>query len=352
MNQITLCENTFEPESWLTYDVDDVCEFLQKQYGSWPENAKLYLNKVATSNDVTPADEAGIEKLQKLTGHFYVVIYPEGIETILIIVAIAVAAAAIGLSFLLRPHINSPNVKNQQETSPNNELSGRQNTDRLGQRIPDIFGKVWSTPDLIAVPYKIFISGLEQEYSYMCVGKGSYTIDQVRDDLTPANQITGMSVEVYGPFTSPNSGTPVLRIGSAIGEPVRYVKASTAVNGQTLIAPNVTGAGFIGPFLVGDATTTDIWFNFTAESGSYSINGTTGVQSAVNTTIEVGITPVDASGTATAGETLTTVTLNGSATLKVRIGVTLKVHLSVTGMSKVRAHRTSNTTISANISVS
>src|ERR1051326_6374501 len=354
MNKVTLCENALEPSTWITQDVDDVCAVLKEHFITWPETAKIYLNQVSETNDVTPHDPASVEQLQKLSGHFYVVVYPQGIETILIIVAIAVAAAAVGLSFLLRPHATTPNLPaNQQTQSPNNELSDRQNTQRSGQRIPDIYGKVWSTPDLIQVPYRVFNgSGQETEYSYMCIGRGSYTIDQVREDQTPVSQITGMSVEVYGPFTSPNSGSPVLRIGAAIGEPVRYVKASTSVNGQTLIAPNLTGAGFIGPFLVGDATTTDIWFNFTAESGSYSINGTNGVQSAVSTTIEVGITPVDASGAPTGLETFTTVTLTGSATLKDRVGVTLKVHLAAAGMVLVRAHRTSNTNISANISVS
>jgi hypothetical protein len=291
--------------------------------------------------------------LQGLKGTFYVVIYPEGIETILIIVAIGIAAAAIGLSFLLRPHATTPNIPNQQNTSPNNNLADRQNTARANERIPDIFGKLWSTPDLIAVPYRIFIAGVETEYCYMCIGRGSYTIDQIREDITPVAQITGTSVEIYGPFTSPNSGdAPVLRVGAAIGTSVINIKASKSVNGQVLMAPNLAGAGFSGAFLVGDATTTDIWANFTAGSGSYSIDGTTGIQSAVTSTVELGITPVDSSGTPTAAEAFTTVNVVGSATQKELIGVTLKVHLTTPGMSSVRAKRTTNTTIAANISVS
>lgn len=354
-NTIILCENALDPATWETIeDAGDVCEFLQKRFITWPQTAKIFHKQVAQNSDVTPCDEFTAERLSKLTGHFYVVVYPEGIETVLIIVAIAVAAAAVGLSFLLRPHTTSPNIPivNQQTQSPNNALADRQNTQRLGQRIPDIYGKVWSTPDLIQLPYRIFVAGIEQEFCYMCIGRGSYTIDQIREDLTPVSQIAGMSVEVYGPSTSPNSGAPVLRIGTAIGEPVRYVKGTSSVNGQTLIAPNLAGAGFIGAFLIGDATTTQVWFNFTAEAGSYSVASATGIQSAVNTNIEVGVTPVDASGAPTAAEAFTTVTLNGSATLKSRIGATLKVALSVTGMSLVRAHRTSNTNIAANVSVS
>lgn len=352
MNTVIICENALDPLTWETIEVDDLCKFLSKRFNKWPETAKIFHHQVAQNCDVTPYDDPSIEKLQSLTGTFYVVIYPEGIETILIIVAIGIAALAVGLSFLLRPHASTPNIPNQQESSPNNQLAARENKERVNGRIPDIEGRVWSTPDLIAVPYKIFVAGVEQEYAYYCIGRGSYTIGLIRDDLTPLAQVTGASVEVYGPFTSPNGGTVQLRLGAAIATPVLNVKASTSVNGQTLLAANLAGTGFIGPFLVGDATTTDIWFNFVAEAGAYQVDGTTGVQTAVTVSLQVGITPVDASGTATGAEVLTSANLVGSATRKDQIGVTLKVHLGTPGMSSVRAHRTSNTTISANISVS
>lgn len=354
MNTVTICDDVYDSATWQTFvDVEDVREFCTKYYSSWPVTAKIFLNSVSQSNDITPYDEASVARLAQLEGHFYIVVFPEGIETIFIIIAIAVAAVAVGLSFLLRPH-TTPNAPNQQDQSPNNELSDRQNTDRPNERIPDIFGKLWSTPDLIAQPYKIFDgTGTEIEYAYYCIGRGSYTIDQVRDDLTPMSQIQGSSVEVYGPFTSPNFGTPSLRIGAAIGEPVRAIKPSTAINGQTLIAPNLTGGGvFTGPFVVGDANTTDIWFNFTAQSGAYQVPSSTGVQASVTVTIQVGVTPVDASGTPTAAEVLTNVNLIGSAVSKLRVGVTLKYHCATPGLQSVRAKRTSNTNIAANTSVS
>jgi hypothetical protein len=265
-------------------------------------------------------------------------------------VAIVIAAVAIGLSFLLRP--STPNVKNQQETSPNNELSERQNKQRPNERIPDIFGRVRSIPDLIAVPYRVFEAGEEVEYAYYCIGRGSYTIYQVRDDITPYNEITGAQLEVYGPFTSPNSGdAPQLRLGAAIGVPVKTIKPLSAINGQVLIAPNLAGAGFIGPFLMGDTQTTEAWFNFMADSGSYQVDGTTGIQTAVNSTIRVEITPVDGAGTPTGGAVNHDIVLNGDAVKKSRIGVTLKV-VGLTGRIMVRAKRLTNTTVAANTQVS
>jgi hypothetical protein len=236
MNRVTLILDPLDPSSWkTTEDVEDVCAFLKKRLGKWPESAHLYHNYVAQSSDVTPYDEAGIARLQELHGHFFAIVYPEGPLLILVIVAIAVAAVAIVLSFLLRPK-----QKNQHESSPTNELSSRQNRERPLERIPDIYGTLWATPDLIAVPYRIFINNKEVEYAYMCLGRGEFTIYEVRDDTTPVSQIDGESVEVYPPNNSPNSLVPApqLTIGSAIGTKVFNVRHSNNVNGQILRAPN------------------------------------------------------------------------------------------------------------------
>lgn len=351
MNTVILCENPVEESTWVTHQVEDVCQFLKEHFKTWPDSARIYHDQVSLSNDVTPYDESSIQRLEKLTGKFYVVIYPEGIETIFIVIAIAVAAVSIGLSFLLRPSA-SPNVKSQNESSPNNELAKRDNRARPGERIPDIYGKLWATPDLIQVPYRIFDgTGTEIEYCYMCIGRGEFTIAAVRDDLTPIDEITGSSVEVYPPLTSPNSGAPQLRIGAAINEPLRTVRPLNSINGQSLIAPNLTGGGlFSGPFLIGDSSTTEIWCNFVAQSGLYAINNT-GAQIAQSADIQVGLTPCDAAGNALGIEILHNITINGSAVSKQRIGITQKIVLPASGTYLIRAKRTSNTTITAGTSV-
>jgi hypothetical protein len=237
MNCVAICANVLEPKSWAVSDVSDVREFLVNRFnGSWPKNAKIYHKSVAESNDVTPYDEATVEHLGTLKGKFFVVVWPNDPITIAIVVAVAVAAVALGVALFLRP---SANIKNQQESSPNNQLGDRQNRERINERIPDIYGEVWSTPDLIQQPYKVFINNNEVEYSYMCIGRGHLDIAKVRDDLTPIEQISQSAVEIYGPNTSPNSGDePQMRIGSPIREKIINVSRSNSVNGQTLIAPN------------------------------------------------------------------------------------------------------------------
>lgn len=266
MSRITFVGNPFEPDQWETVeDVDNVVEYLAQRYTVWPKGAKLYLEHVAKNCDVTPKDVRQIEMLEKQEGHFYVTTLPEGIEVILLVIALVLAAVSIGLSFLLRPNTNPT----QQSSSPNNDVGNRQNQARTGQRIPDIYGTVRSTPDLIAPPYNVYNNNEQVQYSYMCVGRGYYALHStlrdsaynplspavwdVKDSLTPISEEAGASVEIYEPFTSPNSmllpvGTPAykpqLTIGGAIGEPVWQIQNSSSVVGQIIRPPNdqsVTG---------------------------------------------------------------------------------------------------------------
>lgn len=235
MKTVVLALNPMEPESWTTHDVQDVRDFLMAQFDEWPSTARIYQGHVSSANDVTPSNEADIERLGQLEGPFYVIVYPADPVTIIIaIVAVVVVAAVV-----LQPSIPTPALRNTQNQSPNNELSERSNKPRPLSRIQDIFGTVRSTPDLIAVPYKIFQDHEEVEYAYMCIGRGSYDVSDVRDDTTLASDIAGTSVEVYAPNTSPNSGhSPQLTVGQAIGTPVLDVVRSNAVNGQVLRPPN------------------------------------------------------------------------------------------------------------------
>src|ERR1035437_7040932 len=240
MNKVTLCENALDPSTWETHEnVEDVREFLVDHFGIWPDTARIYLDHVANNADITPSDEAGIERLGKVHGHFFIVVYPEGIELILIIVALVVAAVAIAMVFLFRP----TSKKGQNEDSANNQLAGRRNTARPNERIPDIYGELWATFDLLAVPYRTFENNQEIEHCYMCIGRGEYEINasDVRDDITPIDEINGTSVAIYAPFKSPNRLTdvPDIQIGAVINEKVVNLQVFDSVNGQIVRAPNL-----------------------------------------------------------------------------------------------------------------
>lgn len=300
MNKVTLCENTFDSSTWETIEVADLRQFLVEHFnGVWPSTAHIYLDHVANNSDITPYDEIGVERLGKIQGHFYVVVYPEGIELILLIVAIAVAAVSIGLSFLLRPH---PTVQPQNAGSPNNQLANRQNTARPDGRIPDIFGQLWATFDLLSVPYKIFHNNVETEYCYCCIGRGEYDIAtiagviQIRDDTTPLAQIDGASAAVYPPHTSPAVGSPSVVIGAPITEPLVNLGVFTGVNGQSLAAPNLGsrlgGMRFRSPNIIEDTLGVDFRFGFQAGDtlflGGLNPNDDVAVDSGSATSVHLG----------------------------------------------------------------
>lgn len=303
MKKVVLALNPMEPETWTTHEVVDVREFLMGQFKEWPSTARIYHEHVSSANDVTPSNEAEVDRLGALDGTFYVIVYPAGPVTIVIA---AVVAAVVIAAVVLQPTIPTPTLRNTQNQSPNNELSERVNKSRPLKRIPDIFGTVRSTPDLIAVPYKIFQDHEEVEYTYMCIGRGAYDVSDIRDDTTLAADIAGTSVEVYAPNTSPNSGhAPQLRIGQAINTPLLDVVRSNAVNGQVLRAPNemnivgVNNIYFASPneirtsafdftdkFAAGDSlTVTGATFNLGNEL--YNLNGTYNVLSVANDTIRL-----------------------------------------------------------------
>jgi hypothetical protein len=233
----------FSLDDYVLYETDDLCGLLQKEFPVWPEHARIYHNQVAEDCDVTPTDTRSIARLEQLEGTVYVVVYP-GDPGTLAIIAIAVAVLSAAAFLFLSPKL--PEMGSS--PSSNNSLSERSNKARPNSRIPDIFGQVRSIPDLIAVPYRIFENNVEVEIAYMCVGRGSYLLEDIRDGDTYLSSISGAGATFYGPNTSPNYGTPQLQIGSSITEDLYSATKLNEVNGQTLKPPNanaVKGAGNI-----------------------------------------------------------------------------------------------------------
>lgn len=246
MKTITIVDNIADPSSWETVSIGDgdICAWLSTRWTAFPDNAKIYHQEISDDHDVTPHRgspgqiEHDIDALRALDGEFFIVTWPEGPLTILIIVAVALAAVAVALAFLLRPAIPT-----QQVGSPNNDLADRQNKARPNERIPDIFGTVRSIPDLIALPYKLFVSNQEYEIAPMCIGRGYYTIIDCKDDTTPVATIGGEFVAVYAPGRSPNLGAyaPQATFGTnplATVPAIISVRKSNSINGQVLRAPN------------------------------------------------------------------------------------------------------------------
>lgn len=234
MPRVRIISDPFDLSSYSEHEPDALLPFLGKQFPTWPETARLYRGGVAVENDVTPQTEEDIAALEGADDLFYVVVYP-GDPVTAIITVVATLALTAAILLFLTPKIPTPG---QTSESSNNSLGNRVNKPRPNERITEIFGQVISVPELLAVPLVYFEDNLEREMAFMCVGRGAYEIEAVKDGDTPIEQIAGAAAKFYGPGTSPNSGTPFLEVGGDIDMPILDVIRLNDVNGQILRAPN------------------------------------------------------------------------------------------------------------------
>ena len=248
--RVIIARDPLDLGKWEVHDdVRNVGGLLQREFLTWPDTARLYHGSVSQENDITPFDADGVERLKSIEGDVYAIVYPEGPALLLVGLVVAIAAV-VAIAVLLKPQIPETSIdsRNLQNSSPNNELAERTNRPRINARIPDIFGTVRSTPDLIAQVYKIYENNQEVEISYMCIGRGEYTVHDVKDGDTHLSYIPGSAAAFYNPGQSPNGGTPFYSVGAPIEEPLRRAKRVEQVVGQELRAPNSASATSPGDF--------------------------------------------------------------------------------------------------------
>lgn len=238
---LIIINNAFEHDKQRVITGDNLYGMVQSVYPKGlPLNTYLYHEKWDSACDVTPQNQADIDRINRLTGRFYLVSYPADPVT-LTIIAVSVAVS-LAVAFLM-PRPEMPNVGgSSQPPSPNNALAQRTNRQRLGGRVPDIFGTVWAVPDLIAPSYSVYIDHKEVEYSYMCLGVGRFDVQKAYDDTTPIGYINGSTVSVFEPNKSFRD-VPDVRFGSHLSTAEQsylglFVKRYGAVNGQVLPPPN------------------------------------------------------------------------------------------------------------------
>ena len=224
-----------------TVSGDNLFELVQDIYPKGlPLNTSLYHGKLDTDCDITPKTEQDIDRINALNGEFYLVTYPAAALPVLAIVAVSVAVS-VAVAFLM-PKPEIPNTSSSQPPSPNNALASRGNRQRLGGRVPDIYGELWAFPDLIAPTYSVYIDHKEVEYAYMALGVGEYQVKKAYDDTTPIGYINGATVNVFDPSKS-FLDAPDVRFGSRLSADetaynALFVKRYGAVNGQVLPPPN------------------------------------------------------------------------------------------------------------------
>lgn len=211
-------------------------QWLTSKYESMPEHVRIFHTtsnmdhaEISFANEVTPKNAYDLKQLDFLPGTFIVVENPKWVAAIVSIVI------SIAIAFLMpTPSIAQTTQNTNQSSSANNELSNRENKIRVNGRIADNYGAGWNTPDLIAVPYKVYENNVEVEHVVGCIGRGHYKINGAYDGETNIVDIAGASVEVYQPGVDIVSGEPYFSLGTEITTPPLTVQHQTSVNGQVL----------------------------------------------------------------------------------------------------------------------
>lgn len=236
MSHLHIYENPLDASTITVEQTDNVLKRFLEVKVKFPQ-ARIYKNVPCTENDVTPVDKVTAFKLLDAgpEDQFHIVCHAgEPITIAYAIIAVIAIATAVYV------YTNMPSLKNDSSStgSPNNKLSDRENQQRIGQRVADIFGKRKSIPDLIAPSYRIFQDNLEVEESFMCIGRGFYEIDPntIKEGDTIASTISGSSYSIYEPSQN-ITASPQLQHGASFDTPPLVTRKCNAVNGQTFVPP-------------------------------------------------------------------------------------------------------------------
>ena len=200
--------------------------------------ARLYKDAICAQNDVTPKTKEQAWVLKDANGLYQVVCHAGDPGTIMIAAAILSVATAV-YTYMNMP--KPPKDLGGVNGSTNNSLAQRQNQHRVGGRVPDIYGRVKSIPDLIAPVYRYYRDNIQVEECLLCIGTGYFDIKQadIKEGETPVNTIEGASLSVYEPNQSLLSSTPQIKIGEAFDTVPLVTKQVSSIDGkQTLLSPN------------------------------------------------------------------------------------------------------------------
>ncbi len=254
---------------WLTQNYDHMPDHLHIFY----HTSNMDSAEISVANEVTPKTAAELAELDLLvTGTFIVIENPKGIEIGAAVWAVIISlTVSVAVALLMPvPTVPQTNQNNNQSSSANNELANRENKTRINGRIPDIYGRIWSTPDLIAVPYTTYENNVEVENIVGVIGRGHYDIKSAWDGDTRIVDIAGASVEVFHPGVDIVSGQPYFSVGSEITTLPLAVQKQTSVNGQIMRpadTQSLTGTSYIAfgypnELLRASGNTTDLTAKF------------------------------------------------------------------------------------------
>lgn len=181
--------------------------------------------------------------------------------------------------------------------SPTYSLQAQGNIARLEAAIPEHFGRHIAYPDFAAQPYQEFSGNEQFLFQLLCIGRGSYDIEEIRVEDTPISSFSDITYEVVPP-------------GGALTLFPANVTTSTEVAGQDLMCA-------AGSYVQSGTTTVQITLtgHGLAIGNTVYLDYTSGT--AVDGTFTVATTPTADTFTVTAAGSLTT---SGAVTVSQWVG--------------------------------
>lgn len=115
------------------------------------------------------------------------------------------AAAYAVLTLVNPPSINAPTEKGRDAASPNYTLSAQNNSARLMEAIPVLYGKFRCWPDLAAQPYVENRDNVQYLYQLLCITQGKIDAAslEIKIEDNDAATFTEVQYELVQPFQKP-----------------------------------------------------------------------------------------------------------------------------------------------------
>jgi hypothetical protein len=253
------------------------------------------------------------------------------------IVGLALSAVAYGIMSLF---VQPPTPTSQMtggsfggtsaQASPTYSLQAQGNTARLGQPIPELFGRHRIYPDFAHEPYQTF-SGNEQYLHYLLtLTQGELELEQVNIGETPAGNYEEIDWELVPP-----GGT----VPTALVDPMMLVSKDIA---QVELTGSEAGSPWRGPFIVNPATTEieHLQVDYVAPEGLYYANNSGGLD-ARGFTLQLEVREIDDEGDPVGAGTWTLLdTIVESMATRTPQRWTRSYDLATTGRYEARMRRT------------
>ncbi len=216
--------------------------------------------------------------------------------------------------------------------SPTYALTPQGNQARLGQPVPEAFGRNMIVPDLAADPYQEYAGNEQFLYQLHCLGVGEYEVEAIRIEDTPIASFEEITTELVPPGGSVTLFDP-------------YVVTAAEVAGQEARGPNQLAAGedgWLGPFMASPPgeIATHLGIDVVFGRGLYYANND-GTLSSKSASWTVEARPVDDDGVAT-GAWIVLGSETHSAATNTAIRLSYKYALAAPGRYEVRCKRTTN----------